>query len=87
MSSTVHIELNDDLVALMESVKQPPEAAVRELIAMELYRRGLISSGKAAEVLGMSKIDFLEHAGRLGIPYITMSKEEWDEERTASDRL
>lgn len=57
------------------------------MIVLELYRRGTISSGKAAELLGMQRIDFIKHASRLGIPYIDMTEDEWAAEKAASESL
>jgi predicted HTH domain antitoxin len=49
-------------------------------VVIELYRRGLLSSGKAAEVLGMNRIAFIHYTGRLGIPFFRMTKDEWEAE-------
>ena len=57
------------------------------MIVLELYRRGAISSGKAAELLSMKRIDFIKHASRLGIPYIDMTEDEWAAEKAASESL
>jgi hypothetical protein len=51
------------------------------MIVLELYRRGSISGGKAAALLGLGRVEFLRHAGRLVIPQFQMSDEEWDAER------
>jgi len=48
---------------------------------LELYRRGLVSSGKAAELLEMNRMEFIRYSGRLGVPYFRMSAEEWEEEK------
>jgi predicted HTH domain antitoxin len=85
--STISIDLEEDLVALLRQANQPVERAVRELIVLELYRRGTISSGKAAQLLGMSRVEFIKYASRLGIPYFTMTEDEWKNERTQSQRL
>ena len=85
--STIRIEPDDDIVAVLNSLNQPLEDSARELIVLELYRRSLISSGKAAEILAMPKLEFIRHAGQLGIPYVTMTKEEWDEDCSVSDTL
>ena len=42
--------------------------AVRELIALELYREGLISLGKAAEIAGLSLWEMMELMARKGVP-------------------
>ena len=81
--STLSIDLEDDVVALLRQSNQPVERAVRELIVLELYRRGAISSGKAASLLGISRIEFIHNASRLGIPYFTMTEDEWTNEHRA----
>ena len=85
--STINIDLEEDVVALLRQSNQPVEHAARELIVLELYRRGTISSGKAAQLLGMSRVEFIQHASRLGIPYFTMTEDEWKNEHTQSQRL
>jgi predicted HTH domain antitoxin len=85
--STVRIDLEDDLVALLHSLNQPVQRTVRELIVLELYRRGTISSGKAAELLGLSRWQFVHHASQLGLPYFDMTEDEWAAERTLVDKL
>ena len=81
------VELDDELAELLEQIKQPFDKAASEAMVLELYRRGIISSGKAGELLGMSRFDFVRYAGELGIPFFRMSKEEWEAEKAASDSL
>jgi predicted HTH domain antitoxin len=85
--STISIDLEEGVVALLRQSNQPVERAARELIVLELYRRGTISSGKAAQLLGMSRVEFIQHASRLGIPYFAMTEDEWKNEHTQSQRL
>ncbi len=85
--STVRLDLEEDLVVLLRQFNQPVQRAARELIVLELYRRGTISSGKAAELLGMSRWEFIHYASHLGIPYFAMTKDEWEAERTQSEKL
>jgi predicted HTH domain antitoxin len=80
---TISIDLDEDVVALLRQSNQPVERAARELIVLELYRRGAISSGKAAQLLSMSRVEFIQYASRLGIPYYTMTEDEWKNERGA----
>ena len=79
--STITINLNDDVVAMLRGIHEPIEGAVIEMIAVELYRRGILSSGKAAQLLGTPRIDFIKYAARLGIPSMDMTPEEWEAER------
>ena len=87
MSSAVSLTLEADLAVLLQSLNLPAQEAVRELVTLELYRRGSISSGKAAELLGMSRWEFVRHASRLGISYFDMTEDEWEAERLQSERL
>jgi predicted HTH domain antitoxin len=78
--SSVILELEDELMALLHEANQPVQQTAKELMVLELYRRGTISSGKAAELLGMDRWEFVRHASRLGIPFFQMSAEEWEAE-------
>jgi hypothetical protein len=35
----------------------------------------------------MSRVEFIQYTSRLGIPYFTMTEDEWQNERTQSQRL
>lgn len=85
--SSIKIEIEESLAALLLQTNQPVQEAGREMIVLELYRRGTISSGKAAELLRMQRIDFIKHASRLGIPYIDMTEDEWEAEMAALKSL
>lgn len=85
--SGVQLDLDEDLVALLHQLNQPIKRAARELMVLELYRRGTISSGKAAQLLGMSRSNFIHYSSSLGIPYLEMTADEWQAERTRSERL
>jgi predicted HTH domain antitoxin len=76
----VKIEIEEPLAAILHQTNQPAQQAGREMIVLELYRRGTISSGKAGELLGMPRIDFIQHASRLGIPYFALTADEWEAE-------
>ena len=79
------VVLDDELAVLLEQIQQPLEKAARETAVLELYRRGIISSGKAGELLGMERFDFVRYAGELGIPFFRMTKEEWETEKATAD--
>lgn len=74
------VELDESLIQALGLLNQPIDQAVRETIVLELYRRGTISSGKAAQLLGRSKLDFIQFSGRLGIPYFQLFDEDLDAE-------
>ena len=72
----IQVELDQDLVDLLEELHRPVKEAERELIVLELYRQGEVSSGKAAELLGMPRGEFIRYASARGIPYLQLSGEE-----------
>jgi predicted HTH domain antitoxin len=50
------------------------------LIVLKRFREGAISTGKAAELLGMSRLAFIEALAKEQVPVINYSKEEFEEE-------
>ena len=83
----VHIELDQDVVALLEGLRRPAKAAARELIVLELYREGTLSSGRGAELLGVSRVEFIRQASARGIPYFQLRGDEQQHEIVDSDAL
>ena len=79
--STVRVDLDEAVAGLLHQTNQPVNEAASEMIVLELYRRGSVSSGKAAELLGMTRVDFIRHASHLGIPFIDMTPDEWEAEK------
>ncbi len=81
--ATVQISVPKDMVSLIET-SDMSEAMKRN--AMMLYPRIkdlTISHGRAAEILGVNKIDLIEFYGSMGIPYINQTPEEIEEELRA----
>lgn len=81
---TIEIELEDELVTVLRQANPSLPVAARELMVLELYRRAAISGGKAAELLGMARLEFIRHASRRGLDYIAMTPDEWADERDRS---
>jgi predicted HTH domain antitoxin len=57
------------------------------LIVLELYREGTLSSGRGAELLGVSREEFIRHASARGIPYFQLRGDELRREIADSDLL
>ncbi len=85
MAST-NLDLGEELGSLVANLGKPIEETAREMIVLEMYRRSLISSGKAAALLGVSRLEFIQHASELGIPYFRFSEDEWQTEVLESKR-
>ncbi len=63
------------------------EQRVNEWLVLSLFTEDRISSGKAARMLAISRIDFLALLRKQGIAYIDYSEEELAEEFRAVERL
>ncbi|MCU0240844.1 MAG: UPF0175 family protein [Vicinamibacteria bacterium] len=85
--SSVSFNLDDNLAALLHQTNQSAQEAAHEMIVLELYRRGVVSSGKAAELMGISRMDFIQHASHLGIPFFAATDDEWAAEKDAIQKL
>lgn len=81
------VNLQDDISALLQKSNQPLEHAVRELLVLELYRRGAISSGKAGQLMDMSRFEFVRFASQLGIAFFDLTEDEWQSERAQIETI
>ena len=57
------------------------------LAAAKLYELGRLSSGKAAQLAGMERVEFLYALGRVGVPAINLRDEEVEYEIAAAEQL
>jgi predicted HTH domain antitoxin len=85
--NTITLNLEDELAALLQGMDQPAPQAIREMVVLELYRRGTISSGKAAQLLKMTRWEFIRYASRLGIAFFDMTTDEWQSEKDLIETL
>ncbi|MBV8903299.1 MAG: UPF0175 family protein [Acidobacteriia bacterium] len=84
---TINIPLDPELAGLLQMFDRPVPETARELIVLELYRQGRISSGKAGELLGVSRVGFITYASKLGIPLFDMTDQEWQAEVEQAKRI
>lgn len=61
-------------------VKGTTEKMRNALLLYPCIANGTISHGKAAEVLGIHKTELLQLYGSVGIPYLDMTDDEFEEE-------
>lgn len=64
---TLHIDYPDDLLRGMDEERLT--ALAREALFVRLYEQGLLSSGQAAQALGVTRWDFLDLLGQYGVSY------------------
>ena len=73
---TISIQCPDSVLI---SLKESPEEFAKEatkVLAVKLYEMGKLSSGRAAEFAGMSRISFLQILAEFGTPIFDLTKEE-----------
>lgn len=84
---TVEVDLPGDVLGALDVPKGRAQERVKELIALELFREGRISSGKGAELLGIAKTEFVQLLARHGVSYFTESAAELADEVAAAERV
>lgn len=57
------------------------------MILYPYIKEGIISHGRAAEILGIFKMDLITLYGNFGLPYIELTDDEIDEELAMVDYL
>ena len=65
--------------SILISLKETPEQFAKEanmLLAVKLYEMGKLSSGRAAELAGISRVTFLQSLERYDAPIFDLSREE-----------
>jgi len=72
----IEVTLPEDVFSALR--KNPQEVArdVRIAAAVEWYAEGLVSQGKAAELAGLSRVEFLDELAKRKVPVIQMTAEE-----------
>ncbi len=60
--------------------KEEMEQHIRLMAALKMFELGKISSGKAAELVGMSRVEFFETCGRYHVSVFNYAPDEIEEE-------
>ena len=77
--TTIEIPFPADFIALLGTQLQAA-ATAREYIILGLFQEDRISGGKAAELLGLTRLGFVALLARKGIPYFRLTLDEWAKE-------
>jgi predicted HTH domain antitoxin len=70
----------DDLLPLFGDNPEDAERTVCERLDLDLLRRGEISAGRAAELLGIDRLAMMRLQSADGIPVFDLSREELSED-------
>jgi predicted HTH domain antitoxin len=85
--SQIQITVDKSVTELLGDSPEQIERTALEIIVLDLYRRHVISAGRAAEILNVDLLNFIRWSGSLGIPYLDMTPEEWQQELRVLEKL
>ena len=80
MAKVMTLEYPEDLELAVQTTLEEFEAQVRLMAALKMFELGNLSSGKAAELAGLSRVEFFEMCGRYRVPVFNYSPEELEAE-------
>jgi predicted HTH domain antitoxin len=81
--ATLRIEYPEELLAQAREPKEALEALAREALVVRLYDLGKFSSGQAARLLGIGRVEFLDLLGRYNVSLFDESMDVAAEARRA----
>ena len=74
------IPYSEDLLITTGQSKEALEQELRFLLAVKLFELQRLSLGKAAQLCGMPKINFMDEMSRMGVPVINLDDEQVKDE-------
>jgi len=74
------IPYSDDLLVATGKSKEALEQELRFLLALKMFELRRLSVGKAAQLCGMQKLNFMDEMGRMRIPLINLDDDQIREE-------
>ena len=74
--SILAIQYDDSLLAALNESHSEFENEARMAMALKLFELGRLTSGQAAQMAGMTRLDLLLETSRYGSPSVAWDKEE-----------
>lgn len=84
--TTVSFDVPSELARLIVSEATQGEFERNAMLLYPYIQNLTISHGRAAEILGVHKLDLIAYYGKLGLPYLDMSEDELKAERAVFQR-
>lgn len=84
--ATVTVEIPEEVFALAALPEGSPSRSANLLLALELFREGRASMGRAAELAGVSVEEFMEFSAHRQVS-LHYAAEELAEDRRTAERL
>ncbi|HHH41524.1 MAG TPA: UPF0175 family protein [Chloroflexi bacterium] len=79
----ITLEYPEGLEQAVQTTPEELQAQIRLMAALKMFELGKLSSGKAAELAGMSRVEFFEMCGRYRVSIFNYPSEEWEAELRA----
>jgi predicted HTH domain antitoxin len=79
----VTLEYPEGLELAVQTTPEELGAQIRLMAALKMFELGKLSSGKAAQLAGLSRVEFLEQCGRYRVSIFNYSPEELRDELQA----
>lgn len=91
-TETVKVEMNfaPDVLVAMQMIGlygDRLEQEMKRVMAIDLFRRGLLSTGKAAELAGVCLADFMDLLLAHDVPVVEYTIEDYKKDMKAFERL
>lgn len=76
MTYRMTIDYNDEILLSVAMRREEFEREARFLLAAKLYELGKLSSGQAATMCGMQRVEFLSSLSRVGVAMSNLGEED-----------
>lgn len=70
------LEIPDEILISLKETPSELSRDIRMLAAVKLYELGKLSSGRAAQLAGISRVSFLQSLSRYGVSMFELTSEE-----------
>ena len=80
MNQRIEIDIPDEVLFSLKESKEEFSKNLRMAAAAKLFQIKKLSSGRAAQLAGITRLSFLQSLSKYGVPIIGLSKEELQED-------
>jgi predicted HTH domain antitoxin len=81
--TTVAVSVPDSVLQALQARDVDVERDIRLAAAVDWYAKGLLSQGRAAELVGLSRWEFMQELGRRGVPTTNITADDLRDELTS----